>query len=78
MRIALGNRDVFPEPNLKKVHEILKIPEEYEIITLLIIGKRSVEIPEYFKDYQVKSENERPKRKALDEILFHNQYKEVV
>ena len=59
----------------EKVHEILEIPSEFNIITLLIIGKKNPEIPEFFKDYQIKSEQKRPTRKELSEFIFQNQYK---
>ena len=60
----------------EKTKELLNIPEEYQLITLLIVGKKSNTIPDFFKDHQKKSEVERPKRKNLDEFVFMNRFSE--
>lgn len=41
--------------NPVKVKELLEIPDEMHLITLIIIGKRSNKIPDFFKDYQKKA-----------------------
>ncbi|MHA2366955.1 MAG: nitroreductase family protein [Candidatus Hodarchaeales archaeon] len=60
----------------EKTKELLNIPEEYQLITLVIVGKKSNAIPDFFRDHQKKSEVERPKRKNLDEFVFMNRYSE--
>ncbi len=60
----------------EKTKELLNIPDEYQLITLVIVGKKSNTIPDFFKDHQKKSEVERPKRKNLDEFVFMNKYSE--
>ncbi|MHA2202277.1 MAG: nitroreductase family protein [Candidatus Hodarchaeales archaeon] len=57
-----------------KVKELLEIPDEMHLITLIIIGKKSNRIPDFFKDYQKKSEVERPARKPLNEFIYMNKY----
>lgn len=58
----------------KKVGEVLGIPEEYQVLALLIVGAHSDEIPDYFKDYQVEAEKERPPRKKLKDFAYHSEY----
>jgi len=55
-----------------KIREVLNIPSEYNVITLLVIGKKDPKIPADFDEYQVKNEKNRPKRKPLKEFVFHN------
>ncbi|MFX0117823.1 MAG: nitroreductase family protein [Promethearchaeota archaeon] len=62
----------FPE----KVKQLLDIPEEMLLITLIIVGKKSNIIPDFFKDHQRKNEAERPKRKLLHEFIYYNKYNE--
>ncbi len=58
----------------EKTKELLNIPDEYQLITLVIVGKKSNTIPDFFKDHQKKSEIKRPKRKNLDEFVFMNKF----
>ncbi len=51
----------------KKTREILNIPEEYDIITLIIVGKKAVGSPD---------EPPRP-RKPVNEIIFNNRYNSI-
>ena len=60
------------KPNI--VREILNIPSEYNMITMLVIGKKDPVIPDYFDNYQVEREKNRPQRKPLKEFLFHNTF----
>ncbi|MHA1305442.1 MAG: nitroreductase family protein [Candidatus Heimdallarchaeaceae archaeon] len=55
--------------------EILKIPEEFILITLIGIGKHNKNFEEVLSDWQLKSEKERPPRKSLSEFVFINEYK---
>ena len=58
----------------KKTREILGIPDEMNVISLIIVGKHKDQIDPILSEKQRKAEKERPKRKNLDEIVFHNQY----
>jgi nitroreductase len=58
----------------KKVREVLGIPEEYNVITLVNVGKHSDKIPDYFAEHQVRAEKERPERKPLEEFVYFNRY----
>ena len=57
-----------------KVREVLNIPSEYNVINLLVIGKKDPNIPADFDEYQVKNEKNRPQRKPLKEFVFHNSF----
>ena len=59
-----------------KVKELLEIPDEMHLITLIIVGRKTNRIPDFFKDYQKKSELERPTRKSLNEFIYMNKYTE--
>ncbi|HHS51188.1 MAG TPA: nitroreductase [candidate division Zixibacteria bacterium] len=52
----------------KSAKEILGIPPEMTLITLLIIGKRTGEIPDLLSPKQIEEERERPPRMAFDEF----------
>jgi len=58
-----------------KTREILQIPEEIEVIALLIVGGEPEGIDEELSEQQKAGELERPVRKGLDEFIFHNQFK---
>jgi nitroreductase len=58
----------------KKTREILGIPEEYSVITLIIIGDRSEEMNPAMTEQQQELEKSRPKRKPLQEIAFFNRF----
>lgn len=60
----------------KKVRATLGIPDEYSVITLINVGKKSNEIHPYLSEDQIKKERERPARKALSEFVYHNKYSE--
>ncbi|MGD8536143.1 MAG: nitroreductase, partial [Candidatus Aminicenantes bacterium] len=60
----------------RKTKEILEIPEEYQVITLIIVGKHSEEISPILSEKQVESEKERPARLSLDKFAFINRFKE--
>ncbi|MFX1516592.1 MAG: nitroreductase family protein [Promethearchaeota archaeon] len=57
-----------------KVKELLEIPDEMHLITLIIVGKKTNIIPDFFKDHQKKSEVTRPPRKPLNEFAYVNKY----
>ncbi|MCJ7579838.1 MAG: nitroreductase family protein [Candidatus Aminicenantes bacterium] len=58
----------------KKTREILRIPEEFNIITLIIVGQKSGELSPSLSEKQVESEKMRPRRKKLDEFVYINRY----
>lgn len=58
----------------KKVREILNIPEEMNVITLIIIGKHSDIIKPVLTEKQVRDEKQRPTRLALENFVYHNKY----
>ena len=59
----------------KKTKEILGIPKEYTVLTLIIVGKKMQEIHPSLNEKQVENEDTRPERKPLDEWAYHNKYK---
>lgn len=60
----------------KKTKEILGIPEEYQVITLIIVGKHSDEISPILSEKQVEWEKERPERLAIEKFSFFNHFGE--
>jgi nitroreductase len=60
----------------KKTKEILEIPEEYHVITLIIVGKHSEKVSPVLSEKQVEWEKERPLRLSLDKFAFINRFKE--
>lgn len=59
----------------KKVKEILGIPEDIKVITLIIFGIHSDKIDPSLSQKQREAEENRPERKKIGEICFHNAYK---
>jgi len=58
----------------KKTREILGIPEEYQVITLIIVGKHSDKISPVLSDGQAAAEKKRPERKKLSEFAFIDRF----
>ncbi len=58
----------------QKTKDLLGIPDEYRLITLVIVGGHSEEPTEFMTDKQIEIERERPERKELDEFVYHNKY----
>ena len=58
----------------KKTREILGIPEEFNVLTLIIVGKKMQEIHPSLSEDQIKNEAKRPKRHPLTEWAYHNKY----
>ena len=56
--------------NPAKVRAIINLPSDYEIITLLIIGKKSLDLSSLTKTWQIESEMHRPERKKIQEFFF--------
>jgi len=60
--------------NEEKAKEILKIPEDIRLITLVIVGERSQEINPALSEKMKLGENTRPPRKTIEEITFIDEY----
>ena len=58
----------------KKTKEILGIPEEYEVITLIIVGKHSEKISPVLSEKQIEWEKNRPERLAFEKIAHLNRF----
>ena len=58
------------------VKEILGIPEEMSVITLINIGKHSKELTPEMTENQREIEKERPGRLSLDKFVYMNRYTE--
>lgn len=61
----------FKEPQAK---EILEIPDEMRLITLVIIGKHSKDVNPVLSDAMKLGEKQRPPRKQLEDFVFINSY----
>ena len=59
----------------QKVKEILGIPEDMTVITLVIVGKHSSEIKDVLSEKQKEAETKRPERLLLSEFAYHNKFK---
>ena len=60
--------------NPEEAKEVLKIPKDMELITLIGVGKKSDTILEELSEGQKKQELTRPTRKNLSEFMFYNEY----
>lgn len=58
----------------KKTREILGIPEDVDVITLVIVGKHSDKIDPVLSEKQVEAEKERPERIPIDDFVYMNRY----
>lgn len=58
----------------KKTRAILEIPDEYSVLTLIIVGKKMQEIHPSLSENQIERELKRPERKPLEEWAYHNTY----
>jgi len=58
----------------KKTGEILGIPENVDVIALVIVGKHSDRIDPILSEKQIEAEKERPVRKQIDEFVYLNRY----
>ena len=59
-----------------KTREILGIPDEYNVIALVIVGKHSEKISPILSDKQAEAEKRRPKRIPLDKFAYIDKYEE--
>ncbi len=58
----------------KKTREILGIPENIDVITLVIVGKHSDKINPVLSKKQIEAEKERPERIGIDDFVYINRY----
>ncbi len=59
----------------RKIKEILEIPVEYKVITLIMIGEHSETINPVLSEKQVEWEKERPERFSFEKIAHLNRFK---
>jgi hypothetical protein len=59
-----------------KVREVLGIPEGWNVITLINMGKHSDTMSPVLEDWQVHDETNRPPRFSLDQFVHHNKFEE--
>jgi nitroreductase len=57
-----------------KTREILGIPGDVAVLTLVIVGKKDPEINELLSESQAETERSRPERLPLEKIIYHNRY----
>lgn len=62
--------------NNAEAKKVLGIPDDYELMTLIIIGKRSKDLSQLKKDWQIESEQKPSERKPLEEIFMIDAYGE--
>jgi len=60
--------------NEEAVKEILGIPEEMRLITLVIVGKHSETISPLLSEQQVEREKKRPERLPLEQFAYMNRF----
>jgi len=58
----------------KKTREVLGIPEDLEVITLVNVGKHSETMSPYLSEKQIASEKQRPERFSLEKFISLNRY----
>ncbi len=60
----------------KKVREVLNLPDEFTVITLILIGKHSETISPVLSEKQREWERVRPERLPLNQIMFLNRFQQ--
>ena len=60
----------------KKTREVLGIPENVDVIALVIVGRHSDYIDPILSEKQVEAEKKRLDRKDIDEFVYINRYTE--
>ncbi|MFO7733962.1 MAG: nitroreductase family protein [Candidatus Aminicenantes bacterium] len=58
----------------KKTREVLGIPEEFQVITLILVGKRADAPSPVLSEKQLKDEKRRPERLPFEKFAFLNDY----
>jgi nitroreductase len=57
-----------------KTREILGIPKDFNVITLVIVGKHSDNINPVLSEKQIEAEKKRPERIPIDKFVYINKY----
>lgn len=63
--------------SIQKTKEILGIPNEIEVITLVIIGKHSKTLNSFLSEKQIASEKQRPERFSFEKFVYLNRYPNI-
>jgi nitroreductase len=58
----------------RKTREVLGIPEDVDVVTLVNVGRHADEISPALSEDQAEAERERPPRLPLEKIMFLNRY----
>jgi nitroreductase len=58
----------------KKVRETLGIPDAYQVITLVLVGKHAAGLSPVLSDKQVAAEKTRPERHPFERFVFLNKF----
>lgn len=61
----------------EKVKEILGLPENVQVITLIIVGAHSERMNPSLSEKQIELEKKRPERLPLEKFTYENRYREV-
>jgi nitroreductase len=56
------------------VREILGIPPEMKIVTLVNVGRHALDIKPELSEKQIADEKTRPERMTLEKFVYHNRY----
>jgi nitroreductase len=59
----------------QRAGEILGIPQDYQVITLIIVGHKAETIGPELNEKQVEWEKQRPERLPLEKVLFENRFR---
>lgn len=63
--------------NENRVKEILGIPSDVRLITLVIVGKHSDSVHPILSENQIEAEKERPIRSPFEKFAFLNRFSEI-
>jgi nitroreductase len=58
----------------QKTRDVLGIPDDIEVITLVIVGKHAKTLNPVLSEKQISSEKERPERFPFEKFVFLNRY----
>jgi nitroreductase len=58
----------------QRAREVLGIPEDFQIVTLVLVGKRAQRLNPDLSEKQVEAETSRPERLPLERFVFLNGY----
>jgi nitroreductase len=56
------------------IRKALNIPDDIEVVNIIIVGKHASDIKPWLKEKQVADEQRRPDRKRLEEFVFIDKY----